>query len=135
MLLTLVEEFCIADQHPFDATAIETALIELLTNPVMGSVWLISNDQHILGYALLTLGFSLEYRGKDAFVDELYIRPAYRRQGIGTKTLKFLETFCRNLGVRALHLEVEKGNHEAQTLYRKAGYEDQGRILLNKRID
>ncbi len=39
---------------------------------------------------------------------------------------------CRELGVRALHLEVERENVEAQALYRRIGYKDHDRYLLTK---
>ena len=42
-----------------------------------------------VGYLVLTLGYSLEYGGRDAFIDEVYIRSSYRGRGIGTAALTF----------------------------------------------
>jgi hypothetical protein len=36
----------------------------------------------LAGYVILTLGFSVEYRGREAFVDELYVEEKFRRQGL-----------------------------------------------------
>jgi GNAT superfamily N-acetyltransferase len=54
-----------------------------------------------VGYLVVTLGYSLEYGGRDAFVDEVYIRSTHREKGIGTAALTFAEEQCRVLGVRA----------------------------------
>lgn len=49
----------------------------------MGRVWLIQHQSLAIGYVILTLGFSLEYGGRDAFIDEFYIQANYQGQGIG----------------------------------------------------
>jgi ribosomal protein S18 acetylase RimI-like enzyme len=81
---------------------------------------------------ILTLGYSFEFRGRDAFVDELYIEPEFRRRGLGRRAMEFLEERARALGVNAVHLEVDRGNDAAAELYRRAGYADQGRFLMTK---
>jgi diamine N-acetyltransferase len=78
------------------------------------------------------LFLALEYRGSNAFVDEFYIQESYRQQGIGTKTLQFIESICPELQIQALHLEVEKENLAAQSLYRKSGLKNQERYLMTK---
>jgi GNAT superfamily N-acetyltransferase len=93
-----------------------------------------SNDQ-VIGYIVLTFGFSLEYRGRDAFIDEFYLRPQYRGQGIGTKTLAFVESACRTLEVRALHLEADFANVDAQRLYDRVGYQRHDRFLMTKLLE
>ena len=81
---------------------------------------------------ILTLGYSFEFRGRDAFIDELYIEPEFRRRGLGRRALEFVEEKARALGVNALHLEVDRGNDPAMELYRRTGYENHGRRLLTK---
>ena len=85
-----------------------------------------------MGYVVLTLGYSLEYHGMDAFVDELYVAPNERGHGLGKRALALVETGCRKLGVRALHLEVEQNKLAAQELYRKWGFSDHRRYLMTK---
>jgi ribosomal protein S18 acetylase RimI-like enzyme len=82
----------------------------------------------------LTLGYSFEFGGYDAFIDEVYIRESQRGRGIGKLALQMAEDECRALEVRALHLEVERENTNAQALYRKVGFVDHNRYLMTKRI-
>lgn len=86
------------------------------------------------GYVVLTLGWSLEHRGRDAFVDELFVAPAHRGRGFAKRLLDVLEEACRGLGVNALHLEVERKNATARELYARRGYRDRDRLLLTKRF-
>jgi len=59
---------------------------------------------------VLAFGFSFEYKGRDAFIDELFLKEAYRKKGIGGQTMRFVEQQAKELGVHAIHLEVEKSN-------------------------
>jgi ribosomal protein S18 acetylase RimI-like enzyme len=85
-----------------------------------------------VGYVVLAVGFSFEFRGHDAFIDELYIDAAYRRRGYGRRVLAFAEERAREMGVNAIHLEVDRGNDPALELYRRTGYQDHDRFLMTK---
>jgi len=132
VLLKLVQEFHENENLPFDETIERHVLTHFLTDESLGQAWLIQQEDEIIGYIILTLGFSLEYRGQDAFIDEFYLRPHYRGQGIGTQTLAFAEDACRVLGVQALHLEVDFENPNAQRLYHRVGYQPHDRFLMTK---
>jgi ribosomal protein S18 acetylase RimI-like enzyme len=134
MLLSYMRELYEQDHLEFDEFATCSALKQIIQDDSLGRVWLIQAEDEPIGYIVLTLGYSLEYQGRDAFVDELYLHPDYRRQGIGTKSLQFVEFICQSLKVQALHLEVNRDNIEAQQFYRKLGYEDHDRYLLTKTI-
>ncbi|MGH7962628.1 MAG: GNAT family N-acetyltransferase [Candidatus Binatia bacterium] len=54
---------------------------------------------------------------------------------MGARTLQFLEEVCRSLGVRALHLEVDRSNTSAHGLYGKVGYVDHNRYLMTKSVE
>ncbi|MBD2459995.1 GNAT family N-acetyltransferase [Oscillatoria sp. FACHB-1407] len=77
---------------------------------------------------------NLEFRGRDAFIDELFVQADYRGRGIGTAAPELLEAQCRELEVRALHLEVEHENAKAQQFYRKVGFGDRHYYLMTKWI-
>jgi GNAT superfamily N-acetyltransferase len=81
---------------------------------------------------VLTFGFSLEFHGRNALLDELYLREEFRGRGLGRASLVRAEEICRREGIRAVHLEVDRVNVRAQEVYRKAGYKDHDRYLLTK---
>ena len=88
----------------------------------------------VAGYVAITLGFSIEVGGLDAFVDELYVEPVLQGRGIGRRAIAFAEQLCRELGVRRVCLEVERKNTGAKQLYERLGYKDHERFLLSKRL-
>ncbi len=133
-LLEFMREYYEFDHLPFDEQVARAALAKFVGDQSLGRVWLICYEGAAIGYLVLTLGYSLEYGGRDAFIDEVYIRASHRGCGIGQSALTFAEEVCRALGVRALHLEVERANTNARGLYRKAGFADHDRYLMTRRI-
>jgi ribosomal protein S18 acetylase RimI-like enzyme len=134
-LVDLMRDFYAGFSYPFDETAARAALVPVLApDSERGRLWMIEADGQTAGYVALMLGHSLEYRGRDAFLDELYVVPAWRKRGFGIAAMELVARACRELGVRALHLEVERDNTAAQTLYRRFGFEDHDRYLMTKRI-
>lgn len=129
----------LAEQEPgayfFDEPVVRNALRHFLAHPDLGQAWIFFAGETPVGYVVLTLGYSFEYHGRDAFVDELYVEPQFRRQGIGRRAVQLVEERARALGVNAIHLEVDDGNDPAVELYRRTGYEDQERYLMTKRLN
>jgi ribosomal protein S18 acetylase RimI-like enzyme len=117
---------------PFDSGEARAALETFLARAELGQAWLLWLGERPAGYVILTLGYSFEFRGRDAFIDELYIEPEFRRMGLGRRAMEFVEERARALNVNALHLEVDRGNDSAVELYRRTGYEDHGRHLMTK---
>jgi diamine N-acetyltransferase len=126
----------LAEQEPgkiqFDEFAASATFQRFLSIPAFGRVWLLSEGSLPVGYIVLTIGFSFEFHGHDAFIDELFIDAAFRRRGYGRQALMFLEKKAREMGVNAIHLEVDQGNDPAFELYRRTGYEDHDRFLMTK---
>ncbi|MBC7796617.1 MAG: GNAT family N-acetyltransferase [Pyrinomonadaceae bacterium] len=119
---------------PLDAETQKRALHQLVSSQSFGRVWLINQDDEIAGYVILIYGYSLEYAGRDALIDELFLRERFRGRGIGKATLEFIEGFCRENDLKAVHLEVEHDNLTAQGLYQKAGFVNHNRFFLTKWI-
>ncbi len=133
-LLAFMREYYKLDHLALDEKRARSALAQILQDPSVGQVWLIQDQTEAVGYVALTLGFSLEYHGRDAFLDEIFIKESHRGRGIGRQALAFVEEQCRKLGVRALHLEVERTNLTAQKSYRKFGFVDHDRYLMTKPV-
>jgi ribosomal protein S18 acetylase RimI-like enzyme len=126
----------LAEQEPgkiqFDEAAARASLRKFRSLPAFGGVWMLCEGNKAVGYIVLTVGFSFEFHGHDAFIDELYVDAAYRRRGYGRKAVTFIEEKAREMGVNAIHLEVDRGNDSAFELYRRAGYADHDRFLMTK---
>ena len=129
----------LAEQEPgkikFDERAARASFRQLLSLPAFGRVWLLWEGNRLAGYIVLTIGFSFEFHGHDAFIDELYVDAAFRRRGFGRQAVAFVEQKARDMGVNAIHLEVDRGNDPALELYRRSGYADHARFLMTKLLN
>ena len=117
---------------PFNESSARAAFHQFLSLPAFGRIWLLYDGAALAGYIILTVGFSFEFRGHDAFIDELYITPAHRHRGFGRQAMAFVEQEACEVGVNAIHLEVDPSNDSALELYRRTGYIDHDRFLMTK---
>lgn len=131
-LLELMPLYCEADHLPYEADRAEAAIRMLLSEPQYGRIWMIEGtaDERAIGYLALTFGFSLEFGGREAFVDELFVRDEFRGAGIGSEAIRHAITECRQDGLAAIRLEVTPANSRAMKLYTSLGFQDYGRSLL-----
>lgn len=134
LLLTYMHQFYKIDDYPFDEQIARRVLQGLVDDASKGRVWLVMHNNDAIGYVALTFGYSLEYHGRDAFIDELFIRADYRHRGLGSQVMQFVLDECPKLDVHALHLEVERKNIAGQRLYRKFGFNDKDRYMMTRRI-
>ena len=120
------------DGYTFVAEEARAAALMLIGDPALGRLWVAFEGKTLVGYVAVALGFSFEYRGREAFVDELFIAESYRGRGLGREALEVAEAYCRQAGVNALHLEVEGHRAPALALYRRWGFDDFDRYLMTK---
>ncbi len=109
------------------------ALAPLLAGSPHGAVWLFGPTMAPTGYVIITFGWSMEMGGMDAFVDELYIRPPVRKRGIASEVLSAIAGSLRDVGVKALHLEVDRDDEATQRLYSRAHFKMRDRYALMTR--
>lgn|SRR5690606_21125533 len=133
-LVGLMEEYYAYEGLPFDAPRAHAAMFRLLSDETLGKVWLIHAYESVVGYIVVTFGYSLEYGGRFATVDEFFIYEAYRGRGIGTQTLGMVEAYCQDHDLHAIELENERGNWSAKRFYDRLGFRDSGRYLLVKHV-
>ncbi|MGD1952961.1 MAG: GNAT family N-acetyltransferase [Leptolyngbyaceae cyanobacterium] len=129
-LLPLIRDF-----HTFEGIHIsdeqrQRAVNDLLSDLSLGGIWLILADTTIAGYVALTFGYSIEFGGKDAFIDELYIRPELQGQGLGNQTLIKIQQAAKAHNIQAVHLEVARQNTKAQKLYAHANFLPREKYML-----
>lgn len=130
ILSGMIEEYHRYDHIAFDQSIVESVLDRLIRQPELGQPWLICLGDQVIGYISITFGYSIEYLGRNAFIDELFIKPEYREKGYGQKAMQFAQEIARKEGLSALHLEAERNNSRALHVYRKMGFQDPDRVLM-----
>jgi ribosomal protein S18 acetylase RimI-like enzyme len=118
----------------YDEESGRRGFLELFRDPSLGRVWVGRRQDAIVGYVLLTFSFSLELDGRNAFIDELIVDRSCRGQGLGEALLAFAENAARELGIKAMHLEVNPANVAASRLYAKHGFVRRPYALMTRRL-
>ena len=107
-----------------------TTIAGLLSGPSMGEIWGVYQDGGLIGYMALAFGYSIEFTGRDAFIDEFFILPDRRGRGIGGRVVDRVGADLARRGFVALHLEVARDNDRAGRLYQAHGFQWRTRYSL-----
>ncbi|MBE9003241.1 GNAT family N-acetyltransferase [Nostoc sp. LEGE 12447] len=121
LLVEMMTEFYAESNYLLDSQWATKSFTTILDRPDLGFIWLLRQSGYPAGYLVLTIRFSMEYGGLDAFIDDLFVREQYRRYGVASHGLSLLLAECRRRDVRALHVEVAPNNVAANATYAKFG--------------
>ena len=89
------------------------------------------SSSKIIGYAMLAKSFSTEFGKSCIWLEDLYLKPEYRGNGIIPKFIKFVENTYKN---SILRLEVEDENAHAVHVYEKAGFSRLPYVEMKKEL-
>ena len=128
-LVELMAEFYAESGYVLDRARADVAFTTLLSDSRLGRVWLIEQAAAV-GYVVVTFVYGMAYGGLMAFVDDFFVRPAFRNSGLGTAALTAARDACTMLGVRAMAVEVAGDNASALAVYRRTGFEMTDRKLM-----
>ena len=82
--------------------------------------YIFQSEDRIQGYAMVAKSFSAEFGKPCIWIEDLYIKAAFRGRGVGSRFLKFIEETYPDA---VLRLEVEEENQVAVHVYEKAGFD------------
>ena len=131
LVIEMNGEYCVAEGIDPDPIRARAGIAPLLIDDTHGSVHMILDPSgHEVGYAVLARSWSVEVGGAEVVLDELYVRR--RGEGIGSRALNALATYCRSRGVKRIFLETELANHRARALYERHGFISQDSIWMSR---
>ena len=128
-LVELMAEFYAESGYVLDRARADVAFTTLLSDSRLGRVWLIEQAAAV-GYVVVTFVYGMAYGGLMAFVDDFFVRPAFRNSGLGTAALAAARAACAIHGVRAMAVEVAGDNAPALAVYQRTGFAMTDRKLM-----
>lgn len=124
LILPMVRDFYQGDAvlHPVDPAILERTFRDASNaqEPLLRGL-LLEVDGQPAGYVYITQCYSAEVGGRCIFLEELYLKPDFRGQGLGREILAWIE--AQYPTARRFRLEVNEVNQNAVRLYQKSGYE------------
>lgn len=108
--------------HPVPDSHKEAMWAELMRSEDYAQCFFIEKNGEVAGFLLMAYTFSQESGGKVAWIEEIFINPEYRSQGLGTEFFEFIKKEIEPTCSR-IRLEVEEDNVRAKKLYSSLGYE------------
>jgi ribosomal protein S18 acetylase RimI-like enzyme len=136
VLVQLMGDFYAESSHSLDTGRAETAFVKLLTRPALGGVWVAFLDDAAAGDVVLTLRYSMDHGALCGHIEDLFVRPLYRRRHVARRLLSELIAECRRQQCATIRVEVDSLGAPAIALYRSVGLEEfrDGRLSLHGTI-
>lgn len=121
-ILAMITELAIFEnlQHEVSATAQDLSKT-LFGGTPSAEVYLLLEDEQIAGMALFFHNYSTFLGKPGLYLEDLYIRPAYRGRGYGRKLLAFLANLAVQRGCGRFEWSVLDWNNPAIQLYKSLG--------------
>ena len=130
-VLAMMEVFYASDAlliHPDRETLKKTLTDAIAAGPYLKGYGF-EEDGKLCGYGMVAMSYSTEAGGLCAWIEDIYVAPAFRGKGFGTAFLHFVADTYRGKVAR-LRLEAEPENEKAISVYKNAGYDELGYTQL-----
>lgn len=128
MALDFYEE--VPNIRGMNSRKIQKTFLELQNYPEKGQILILCENQKVVGYAILIFFWSNEFGGNFINIDELYLKPESRNQGLGTSFFEVLKKYKIKDKV-GFQLEVNPKNKKAIKIYKKLGFLKHENIILD----
>jgi ribosomal protein S18 acetylase RimI-like enzyme len=121
LLAPLLDAYRVFYGRGSDVEAARRFLLERFTNGESVLFIAVAADAAV-GFCQLYPSFSSVSLARIFILNDLYVVPSCRKQGVGTMLLAEAAGFARELGAIRLTLSTATTNHGAQRLYEQAGW-------------
>lgn len=131
-LMRLGERYCAADDAVWVPDRARRGFTGLLAADTHGVVLVCEDQGAVVGYAVLTWGWSIECGGRESLLDEMYIDQPGR--GLGSELLEAVADAAQRHGAARVFLETEASNDAARSFWLKRGFEIEDSVWLQRRL-
>ena len=99
---------------------ITSSFTEFTGGTPFGDAFIFEENGEIVGYGVLAYTYSQEAGGKVVWIEEIYVCPPHRGNGLGSE---FIDFVLENIPAKRYRLETEPENEDAARLYIRKGFD------------
>lgn len=115
----LICELALYEKAPDEVTnTVEQLRIDLFTDRICEALVVENAQQEVVGFALYYLSYST-WKGRCLYLEDFYVKPEFRRGGIGSVLFTRVVEIAREWGVKRMDWQVLDWNEPAIAFYRK----------------
>ncbi|MDA8205315.1 MAG: GNAT family N-acetyltransferase [Thermaerobacter sp.] len=89
--------------------------------PMENGIFVLDDEGTMAGFVWVAVRVDLQ--GAYGSIDQVYLKPPYRRQGYGNWLMNAADGFIKKQGLKTARLYVTRENADAVRLYQRLGYE------------
>ena len=117
-ILSLIKEFSIFQKTP---EKVSISLEQMINEKNFFQCFVAeTDDQEIVGFASFFFAY-YSWSGKALYLDDLYVKANYRKQGVGKKLLDVVIDHAKKEQCKKLRWQVSNWNANAISFYKKIG--------------
>ncbi len=105
---------------PIPSENFQLTFNELMNSSTYAEGFIFEASGEAAGYGLIAKTFSQEAGGMVVWIEEIYVKEAYRGKGLGSEFISFIKN---RIPAKRYRLETEPDNYKAQQLYKRHGFE------------
>lgn len=109
--------------HSIPQSYIENTAKAVLDGSPLADIYIFEKNGEICGYGLLAFTHSQEAGGLACWLEEIYVCPSLRGEGVGGAFLEFIK---KTVPAARYRLEVEPDNVRVKALYHRHGFCEMG---------
>lgn len=127
----MLSDFLRADEHYLSSReaygdlglkGLNDSLDIYLERPELGFVWMAYDEQGVAGVCVVGYGVSTAMGSVVAKLDDVFVKPDRRDQGIGSEMLNQLKEQLRKEAVTRIDTSVHLQNPQARAFYERMGF-------------
>jgi GNAT superfamily N-acetyltransferase len=88
------------------------------------------DDNHMLGFAIITVSPNLHYSKKIAATESFFVGKNYRKSGAGMRLLAAIEEKSKELGATCIFVSAPSNSKLQEVMDKHKGYRETNRIFL-----
>ncbi len=117
-----------------DGEAQERGIRLILEEPSRGRIFVLRNDDRIIGMVNLLFTISTAVGGFAILMEDVVVHPEHRGQGYGTRMIEHVVRFAEQKNFRRITLLTDKLSAQSQAFFKKHGFEFSHLIPMRRLI-